>query len=152
VVRQREGVMSTILREIEVQGAPSEVGAAWPYFVHWILTGNRRLSCSEFACVSAVDSGTVAFEPLDGDRTRVVFRLDLPDGDPGPSQDDLGHHMYHDLLVFRDYVERGGIEVGKPNHNEVTAAHTSKGRKIDDASYEIAESSDKTRRVPHEFP
>lgn len=145
--------MSTIVREIEVGGAPDDVGATWPHFIHWILTGHSRLVCGELACVSAVDSGNVSFEPVDeGRRTRVVFRLDVDPGEPGPGRDELERHVTHDLLVFRDYIERGGIELGNPSHAEVVAAHVSHGRKVDDATHESAESGDRAKRLPHTFP
>ena len=145
--------MSTILREIEVRGAPQDVGATWPHFIHWILVGHDKLACDAFACVSAVDSGDVVFEPLDGgERTRVVFRLDVPDEAPGPGHEELEHHMYHDLIVFKDYVERGGIEVGQPSHTEVVAAHIVKGAKVDDLSHEKAKDRDSSSGLPHAFP
>lgn len=145
--------MGTVLREIEIEAPPSEVGGTWPHFTHWILTGHSKLACDEFACVSAVDTGNVAFEPVNGGgSTRVVFRLDVADESPGPTREELEHHVTHDLLVFKDYVERGGAEVGRPSHVEVTAAHLSKGRKVDDASHEKAETSDKKTGAPHMFP
>lgn len=145
--------MSSIVREIEVDGPPEKVGSAWPHFIHWVLTGHSKLVCDELACMSAVDSGNVAFEPVDdGRRTRVMFRLDVDDDDPGPPLEELERHVGHDLLVFKDYIERGGLEVGQPTHTEVVAAHLSGGRKVDDASHERSETGEKKAGLPHTFP
>jgi hypothetical protein len=111
--------MTAIQSQIEVDATPSRVSSVWPHFVQWVLTGNRRLSCDEFACVNAVDSGNVDFEPIDdGLRSRVVFRLEVPGDEPGPSQDELERHVFHDLIVFKDYVERDGSDAGRPTADE----------------------------------
>jgi len=109
--------MATIRREIEVDAAPAEVQATWEHFIHWILNGSRKLVCDEFACVSAVDSGNVSFEQ-DGAGTRVAFLLEVPDDEVTPSREDLEHHITHDLLVFKDYIERGGMDTGRPTSVE----------------------------------
>jgi hypothetical protein len=115
--------MATIRREIEVAAAPAEVRATWEHFIHWILNGNRRLVCDQFACVNAVDSGNVTFAP-DSAGTRVAFQLEVPDDEVAPSREDLARHVTHDLLVFKDYIERGGMDTGKPTSvEEITLEH-----------------------------
>ncbi len=109
--------MSSIRCEIEVEAPLAEVRATWEHFVQWILNGSRRLVCDEFACVSAVQSGNVTFEPNSGGTT-VAFRLEVPDDEHAPSRGELRHHMIHDLLVFKDYLERGGMAAGKPTSVE----------------------------------
>ncbi len=110
--------MATIQREIAIKASPAQVRDAWDDFSHWILTGGRKLSCDEFACVNAVDAGNVQFAPFDGAGTRVVFRLDVPAGEPGPTFRELERHVDHDLIVFKDYMERGGLAAGKPTSDE----------------------------------
>jgi hypothetical protein len=115
--------MATIRRELEVEAPLAEVRATWEHFVQWILTGNRRLVCDELACVSAVDSGNVSFEQNSAG-TRVAFQLDLPEDGHAPSRDELESHLTHDLLVFKDYVERGGLAAGQPTSVEdITLRH-----------------------------
>jgi len=79
-----------------------------------VLSGKRRLACDEFACVNAVDNGNVIFAPTDSGASRMVFQLDIPDDDPALPQDKLARHMAHDLIVFKDYIERGGLDAGQP--------------------------------------
>ena len=122
--------MSIIRREIEVEAPPSEAQATWEHFVQWILTGSRRLACDEFACVSAVDDGNVTFAQNSAG-TRVTFQLEREEDGSGPSADELGQHVVHDLLVFKNYVERGGMAAGKPASVEDIALEHDADRKGD---------------------
>jgi len=112
--------MATIRREIEVDAAPAEVQASWEHFIQWILNGNRKLVCDQFACVNAVDSGSVTFEQ-NSEGTKVAFQLEVPDDELAPPREDLEHHVTHDLLVFKDYIERGGMDTGRPTSVEEIA-------------------------------
>jgi hypothetical protein len=118
---KREGTMSTVQRHIEVDASPSVTLATWSHFVRWIMTGHQRLACDELACVDAVRAGLVSFEPLDdGARTTVLFTIDCDD-ENGPSQAVLEQNVARDLVVFKDYIERGGNQVGKPTRAEKKA-------------------------------
>jgi len=113
--------MSTVRRHIEVEAPPTVALATWSHFVRWIMTGHQRLACDEFACVDAVRAGLVSFEPVDdGGRTNVIFNLDCDD-ENGPSRAVLEQNVARDLVVFKDYIERGGNQVGKPTRVEKQA-------------------------------
>jgi hypothetical protein len=143
--------MGSIRCEIEVSASLAEVRATWEHFIKWILNGGRRLVCDEFACVSAVQSGNVTFAP-DGEGTKVAFRLEAPDGESAPSCDDLQRHMIHDLLVFKDYIERGGMAAGKPTTVEDITLEHDAGQKGDKPRHhELSSESDSTFWRSH-FP
>ena len=110
--------MATIRREIEVQASPRTIGATWDHFIRRALSGQHKLVCDEFACVNGIDRGNVDFAPTDSGTTRVGFQLDLPDDEPAVPEDELARHMTHDLIVFKDYVERGGVDAGQPTREE----------------------------------
>jgi len=113
--------VSTVRRHIEVEAPPSVALATWSHFVRWIMTGHQKLACDELACVDAVRAGLVAFEPVDGGgRTDVVFNVEW-DEDSGPSLATLEQNVARDLVVFKDYIERGGNQVGRPTLAEKTA-------------------------------
>ena len=57
--------------------------------------------------MDAVRAGLVEFAPAQFDRTTVIFRLEESDG--GPPVDELKRQIGHDLVVFKDYVERSGL-------------------------------------------
>ena len=103
----RNGVtMATISREIELQVSPHVAGDTWAVFLRRVISGQYKLVCSEFACLNAVDSGIVSFAPVGDNATRVTFQLDIPDDGPAVPEDELARHMTHDLILFKDYVER----------------------------------------------
>lgn len=110
--------MSTIRREIEVEGAPSVVGATWEHFVTAVLSGPRRLACDDYVCVDAVKTGKVSFQPAPDGNTVVTFAV--PDQSDVPPQD-LEHRLSRDLVVFKDYVERVAPMVGRLAPGEVKA-------------------------------
>lgn len=113
--------MSTVRRHIEVQAPPSIALATWSHFVRWIMSGHQRLACDELACVDAVRAGLVSFEPVDGgSRTNVIFNVD-GDEETGPSRSVLERNVTRDLVVFKDYIERGDNWVGKPTRAEQRA-------------------------------
>jgi hypothetical protein len=111
--------MSTVRRHIEVEAPPSVALATWSHFARWIMTGHQRLACDELACVDAVRAGLVSFEPADNGHTTVVFVLDSDD--EGPSRAVLEQNLARDLVVFKDYIERGGNQVGRATANEKKA-------------------------------
>ena len=113
--------MSTVSRHIEVEAPPSVALATWSHFVRSVMTGHQRLACDELACVDAVRAGLVAFEPAHGgSRTNVIFKLD-GDDENGPSRAVLEQNVARDLVLFKDYIERGGHQVGKPTRAEKQA-------------------------------
>ena len=113
--------MSTVLRHIEVDAPPSVALATWSHFTRAVMNGHQRLACDELACVDAVRAGLVSFEAVDGGgRTKVIFNLDCDD-ENGPSRAVLEQNVARDLVVFKDYIERGGNQVGKPTRAEEQA-------------------------------
>jgi hypothetical protein len=143
--------MPSIRCEIEVEAPLAEVRVTWEHFVQWILNGSRRLVCDEFACVSAVQSGNVTFEP-NNDGTTVAFRLEVQDDEHAPPRGELRHHMIHDLLVFKDYLERGGMAAGKPTSVEdVTLRHDEDERGDRPRHEKLSSESDSTFWRSH-FP
>lgn len=113
--------MSTVSRHIEVLAPPSVALATWSHFVRSVMNGRQRLACDELACVDAVRAGLVSFEPVNaGSRTDVIFNLEY-DEENGPSKEVLEQNVARDLVVFKDYIERGGNQVGKPTRAEQQA-------------------------------
>lgn len=113
--------MSSVRRHIEVEAPPSVALATWSHFVRWIMNGHQHLACDELACVDAVRAGLVSFEPVKaGSRTNVIFDLDCDD-ENGPSRAVLEQNVARDLAIFKDYVERGGNQVGRPTRAEKQA-------------------------------
>ena len=113
--------MSTVSRHIEVHAPPSVALATWSHFVRSVMNGRQRLACDELACVDAVRAGLVSFEPVNaGSRTDVIFNLEC-DEENGPSREVLEQNVARDLVVFKDYIERGGNQVGKPTRDEEQA-------------------------------
>jgi|APFre7841882630_1041343.scaffolds.fasta_scaffold145828_1 hypothetical protein len=143
--------MATIRREIEVEAPSDQVQATWEHFVHWIINGSRRLVCDEFACVNAVDSGNVTFAQNSAG-TRVTFQLEVPDDEPAPSRDQLEHHVTHDLLVFKDYIERGGMDTGKPTSVEEIVLEHEADLKGDAPRHVRLSSENDTTFWRHHFP
>jgi hypothetical protein len=113
--------MSTVSRHLEVHAPPSVALATWSHFVRSVMNGRQRLACDELACVDAVRAGLVSFEPVNaGSRTDVVFNLEC-DEENGPSREVLEQNVARDLVIFKDYIERGGNQVGKPTRDEEQA-------------------------------
>lgn len=99
--------MANIQQQIDVAADPGSVRSAWGRFIQWARTGPGRLACSELACVDAVRTGLVEFVPAQPGRTTVIVRLD--DGAGGVPEEELGRQLAHDLVTFKDYVERSGL-------------------------------------------
>ena len=113
--------MSYVRRHIEVEMSPSVALSTWSHFVRWIMNAHQRLACDELACVDAVRAGLVSFEPVAGGaRTDVIFSLECDDSE-SPSREVMEQNVARDLVVFKDYVERGGHQVGKPTASEKRA-------------------------------
>lgn len=123
--------MSAICQSIEVAAPVDHVCTAWPPFLQWVLVGSRRFSCSELACVNAVDSGAVRFQP-DGDNAIVTFELE-EDGDLGGVQEEqLSHDLWHDLMLFKQYVEEHRLEsVQRQRHeDELRRSHNGPSSRV----------------------
>ena len=121
--------MATIQQQIEVAADPAHVRSTWVHFVAWAHTGPGHLLCDELACVDAVRSGRVDFVPAANGRTTVVFRLEEVRDGPGPTE--LKRQLGHDLVVFKDYVERSGLVTRKPTPAEEAAFEIEADRKGD---------------------
>ncbi|HET6495224.1 MAG TPA: hypothetical protein VFH61_07680 [Thermoleophilia bacterium] len=118
--------MRIIRHHVDVEAQSSVVEANWPHFVQWVLTSHEKLACDEFVCTDAVGGGHIAFEPQAKKTTRVVFELTDPDdGHGGLPLEEIDRRIIHDLFVFKDYVERGGIAAKHPTRSEKAALRTS---------------------------
>ena len=110
--------MSAICQSIEVAAHVDHVRDAWPHFLQWVLVGSRRFSCSELACVNAVDSGAVRFQ-ANGDRATVTFELEKNGDLGGVREEQLSHDLWHDLMLFKQYVEEHRLEpVQRQRHED----------------------------------
>jgi len=144
--------MSTVCRHIEVEVPPSVALATWSHFARWIMSGHQRLACDELACVDAVRAGLVSFEPLKGgSRTDVIFNLDY-DEENGPSRAVLEQNLARDLVVFRDYIEHGGNQVGKPTRAEKQAMVEDQERASHKQVHRHVGVEDETADFRHHFP
>ena len=95
--------MAIVHRELEIAAAPSTTRTTWDHFLVWVRSSQHRLACDELACTDAVGTGTVRFEGAEHGGTRVVVEVE---SDGGPPADVVSQQVIHDLLVFKDYVER----------------------------------------------
>jgi hypothetical protein len=121
--------MATIQQQIEVAADPALVRSTWSRFVQWAHTGPGHLVCDELACVDAVRTGLVDFLPTRNGRTSVIFRLD--EVHDGPPPEEIKRQLGHDLVVFKDYVERSGLIQRKPTETEESALEMESDRKGD---------------------
>jgi hypothetical protein len=142
--------MPTIQQQIEVAADPALVRATWGRFIEWAHTGPGHLVCDELACVDAVRSGLVDFVPSQFGRTTVVFRMEEVEG--GPSSEDLRRQIGHDLVVFKDYVERSGLVDRTPTTTEKAAFEVESGRKGDKPRHKRMSSEDDTTFWRSHFP
>jgi hypothetical protein len=114
-----------ISHHVGVEAPLSVVRSNWTHFVQWVLTGHEKLACDEFVCVDAVGRGHVSFEPMGRKKTRVIFELTMADDDDALPLDEIDRRITHDLFVFKDYVERGGMTAKHPTRSERAALRTS---------------------------
>ena len=121
--------MATIHQQIDVAGDPDFVRSTWTHFIEWTHTGPGHLLCDELACVDAVRSGLVGFAPAADGRTTVTFRMEEIAG--GPAPEELKRRLGHDLVAFKDYVERSGLVKRKPTEAEDAAFEHEATRKGD---------------------
>ena len=108
--------MPEIRESTEVAAPVERVREAWSAFVEWGLVGPKRLTCSELACVNAVQQGTVAFRSERQDATIVVFELDIRNVQRAVAEDQLARDMRHDLLMFKEYVEEHTSQKRRGRH------------------------------------
>jgi hypothetical protein len=121
--------MATIHQQIEVAADPDFVSSTWTHYIQWTHTGPGHLLCDELACVDAVRSGLVSFGPTASGRTMVIFRMEeIPEG---PSPAEIKRRLGHDLVTFKDYVERSGLVKRKPTEAEDAALEHESTRKGD---------------------
>jgi hypothetical protein len=142
--------MATIQQQIEVAADPALVRSTWTRFIQWAHTGPGHLVCDDLACVDAVRSGLVEFVPRTAGGTTVVFRMDQAEG--GPPPDELRRQLGHDLVVFKDYVERSGLVERKPTEVEEAALAMESDRKGDAPRHVRLSSEDDTTFWRSHFP
>jgi len=121
--------MAIIQQQIEVAAEPALVASNWGRFIQWAHTGPGHLVCNEVACVDAVRSGLVDFIPAAGGRATVIFRMEH--AEDGPSVEDLQRQLGHDLVVFKDYIERSGLVDRKVTDTERAALDIESDRQGD---------------------
>lgn len=142
--------MATIRREIEVDAAPSVVAATWKRFIEWAHNGPSRLACDEIACVDAVRAGLVTFTTSPTGHTTVVFAYEAEAG--GPAAEEVARHLGHDLVVFKDYVERSGHQVGVPTELEERAMVDAEDRRQHRPASERQSERDESVAYADHFP
>ncbi len=101
--------MDSLVERIELDAAPAVAAAAWPRFVEWVLVGPQKLACGPLACMDPVGVGLVHFEPQPSGGVTVAVQLPAIDGlrEDEVQETALRQDVRHDLLLFKDYVERG---------------------------------------------
>jgi len=142
--------MTTIQQQIEVAEDPALVRSSWSRFIRWAHTGPGHLVCDEVACVDAVRSGRVDFVPTADGRTTVTFRLD--EARDGPPPEEVKRALGHDLVVFKDYVERSGLVDRKPTVVEDRAAEIESDRRGDQPRHTRLSSEEDTTFWRSHFP
>jgi hypothetical protein len=142
--------MATIQQQIDVTEDAAVVRSVWSRFIQWAHTGPGHLVCDELACVDAVRSGLVDFVPAGNGRTTVIFRMEEAEG--GPPSDELKRQLGHDLVVFKDYVERSGLIDRKPTVTEEAAFEIEAGRKGDEPRHVRLSSENDTTFWRSHFP
>ena len=134
--------MATIQQQIEVAAEPALVASNWARFIQWAHTGPGHLVCDDLACVDAVRAGLVDFVPTANGRTTVIFRMDLPE--EGPAPEELQRQLGHDLVVFKDYIERSGLVDHKVTDTDRAAFEIESDRKGDKPRHTRLSSEDDT--------
>ena len=142
--------MATIQQQIEVAVDPVLVRSTWDRFVHWAHIGPAHLLCDELACVDAVRAGLVDFVPTQDGRTIVIFRMD--EVKDGPPSEEIKRQLGHDLVVFKDYIERSGLSERKPTAAEETAFAIESDRRGDKPRHVRLSSEDDTTFWRSHFP
>ena len=142
--------MVAIQQQIEVAADPEFVRSSWGRFIQWAHTGPGHLVCDELACVDAVRAGLVDFVPAHNGRTTVIFRMnEVPDG---PPPDEIKRQLMHDLVVFKDYIERSGLIRRKPTEVEEIAFEIESDRKGDPPRHVRLSSEEDTTFWRSHFP
>jgi hypothetical protein len=142
--------MATIQQQIEVAADPALLRSSWSRFIQWAHTGPGHLVCDELACVDAVRSGLVDFVPAPPGRTIVIFRIEEAEG--GPPPDELRRRIGHDLVVFKDYIERSGLISRRHTVTERAAFELESDRKGDRPRHKRLSSEDDTTFWRSHFP
>jgi hypothetical protein len=142
--------MATIQQQIEVAADPARVRSTWTRFITWAHTGPGHLLCDELSCVDAIRSGLVDFVPAQNGRTTVIFRM----GETGNGlpQEEIRRQLGHDLVVFKDYVERSGLIGGKTSDTEEAALEIESERKGDKPRHVRLSSEEDTTFWRSHFP
>jgi hypothetical protein len=111
--------MITVSRSIEVPAGRADATHAWDQFIESVLIGRRRLACDDVACVSAVETGVVTFEPVDDAHTRLTLNVPLSTEESDGAKELLEHKMSHDLVLFWSYLDGDFVtEHGRPSADE----------------------------------
>jgi hypothetical protein len=142
--------MATIQQQIEVAAEPVLVASNWGRFIQWAHTGPGHLVCNDLACVDAVRTGLVDFVPTTSGRTTVIFRTERPED--GPSPEDLQRQLGHDLVVFKDYIERSGLVDHRTSETDRVALEIESGLKGDKPRHTRLSSEDDTTFWRSHFP
>jgi hypothetical protein len=106
--------MSVVRRTVTVDAPASDLRGDWAHFLDHVMTAREKVVCDALVCVDAVDKGVVSLEPTKLG-TLVTFAVDTPDELEAPGPDEIGQRLMHDLLVFKDYVERAKKDRKNPS-------------------------------------
>ena len=120
--------MATLRRRIEVEAPLSRTQATWSHFVNAVRHGQHHLACDDLVCVDAVQTGMITFAPGDGGHTVVEFTFET-DEEAQPAPEVVEQNMARDLVVFKDYVERGGGDYGRATPGELREMQAREERK-----------------------
>ena len=142
--------MATIQQQIEVAADPVLVRSTWDRFIQWAHTGPGHLLCDDLACVDAIRAGLVDFVPTQNGRTTVIFRME--EMEAGPPSEELKRQLGHDLVVFKDYIERSGLVDRKPTDAERAAFEVEADRKGDKPRHVRLSSEEDTTFWRSHFP
>jgi hypothetical protein len=142
--------MPTIQQQIQIAADPVLVRDNWDRFIQWARSGPGHLACDELACVDAIRSGLVEFVPARFVRTTVIFRLEEVEG--GPPAEELQRQIGHDLVVFKDYIERSGLADRMHTETEQAALEHESQRKGDKPRHTRLSSEDDTTFWRSHFP
>ena len=139
--------MATIHQQIEVDAEPAPVGSTWSRFIEWAHRGPGTLSVTS-------SPASTPCAPGSSFRAAPAGRPDhrrLPPGGVagGPPPKEIERRLGHDLVVFKDYIERGSQA---PTGTEKIAAEVDADRKGDHPRHVRLSSEDETTFWRSHFP
>jgi hypothetical protein len=112
--------MAEISRSIDVEASIGETDREWTQFMFRTLVGHEEgVPETDLEWTPADDAekdGTVRFEALGDDRTRVSVTVEF-EGD----QTTVAAHLVRDLELFKDFVEARRPARAEVDHSDITS-------------------------------